>query len=607
MSIKTATRATIPAQYKWNLDLICKNPNEFHERITTVRNSFTALSAFNGKLSTPAALFSCLNKYFEINEETDRLFVYAYMKHTEDTTEPENQALHAIAHKLYSDFQTIASFIEPEILNLGSDTIVDFMIDNHELKLYEQYLKNIFRKQPHILTTEAESVIAALSGSLSAANDVYTMLSNADMYIGTIKDKNGNYIKLTHANYKSLQLSKDRDVRKNSNEAYFAKYKEYKNTLTTALSSSIKTNVSLAKIRNYNSAVENALSEDNIPTDVYHSLLSAVHDHLPTLHRYYALCKKLLKLDTMYDYDKDAPIVDDITIKFPYEEAKATILESLSPLGEEYVNIVKSGFENGWVDVYENTGKQSGAFAFGSYGTQPYVSLNYQDEGLKGGISTLAHELGHAMHFYYTWDAQPNVYSHYTMFLAEVASTVNELLLIKHLQNEPANVANPATRAYFLNEQIKLTIGTVFRQAMFAEFELETHGNVEEGKVLTLDSLNEIYGNLYSKYHGNAVTMDDNSKFEWARVPHFYRDFYVYQYATGYLIAESFVNSLTDPNLEKQKQNRGAYINFLKRGSSDYTMEILKTAGVDISTPAVFTSALDNFDKLVNELESLLS
>jgi len=524
------------------------------------------------------------------------------MKCREDSANSENKALEDIASSRNAEFEAKTSFLRNNILELGENKIDEYVSSNQDLQLYRQYFHDLFRQEKHILSKETETVLATISETNETARNIFETFIATDITFGTVKDENSNKVQLTHAKYQTLLKSPCQKVRIAAQKTYMSEWQKYKNTITTMHSQSVKKGVNLAKARKFNSALEHALFTDNIPKAVYDNLFSAINDHLPALHRYYALRKKALKLTEMFSCDGSVSIVEDVDVTISYEEAKAKISESLTPFGEDYKKTATDGLENGWVDVYENTGKTTGAFAWGTFGTHPYILMNYEEKGLTG-ISTLAHELGHAMHFYYTWDSQPVVYSDYTMFLAEVASTVNEIILMKHMQ---ATATDPKLKIYLLVEQIKQFTGTVFFQALLSEFEAATHAKVESGEALTLDNLNASYHSLLKKYHGEALTIDEYAEYNWARIPHFYRPFYLHQYAIGYLTAVAFADKITVTDPAEQKQNLDMYLGFLKSGCSAYSIDILKNAGVDLSTPAPFKDALKIFDNLVTELENLL-
>jgi len=420
------------------------------------------------------------------------------------------------------------------------------------------------------------------------------MLESADMKFGTITDENGNIVEITQGRYGSLMQNKDRRVRKDAFVIYYDSYKKLRNTIASMLSSSIKNDVFVAKTRKYSSALDASLSGNNIPRNVYEQLIETVGEFLPVLHRYTAVRKKALGLKELHSYDMSVPLMSEVDIKIPYEEAKKMLVEGLAPLGKDYLAAMEKGMESGWIDVYENEGKQSGAYAWGTSTSHPYVLLNYEDK--LRDMLTLAHEMGHAMHSYYSWETQPKPYASYTIFLAEVASTVNEAVMIEYMLK---TTTDPKVRTYLLGEYLDQFHGTVFRQTMFAEFELITHTMAENGEPLTADTLNKVFHDLNAKYTGPDVTLHDLSELGWARIPHFYRSYYVFQYATGYSAAIAFAKRLQsgDPKA------LGDYLGFLKAGSSDYSIEILKKAGVDMSTPTPVREALQVFEGLVSELE----
>ncbi|MCL2571688.1 MAG: oligoendopeptidase F [Defluviitaleaceae bacterium] len=597
MEIKTRKRSEIPHEYKWRLEDIYKTTADWRKDVDAVSSMIETMEGYRGKLTTGEALASCLKDYFKSNETISRLYVYAAMKRHEDANVSESQGMADIGESTSVKFGAATAFLVPELLSLDEATILSFTESVPELKSYEHFLKNIMRQKAHIRSAEVEELLAQTSEVGDAAGNIYSMLDSADLKFDTIKDDKGNTVEVTHARYYTLMQSPDRRVRKDAFEAYYKAYDSLKNTIATMYNSSVKKDIFYANARKYNSALEMALSNSNIPTTVYHQLIEAVHEFLPVMHRYVALRKRVLKLDEIHMYDLSTPLVEEADVKISYEEAKKKCIEGLAPLGKEYLAIMTKGLESGWVDVYENEGKESGAYAWGVYGGHPYVLLNYDDT--LGDMFTLAHELGHAMHFYYTWENQPSVYGSPNIFLAEVASTVNETILMDHMIK---TTTDPKTRLYLLGEYIKQFRGTLIRQVMFAEFEMIAHHMAEEGEPLTLDALNKAYRELTIKYFGTDIVIDPEIDLEWARIPHFYRAFYVYQYATGFSAALAFSKRIQsgDP------QALTDYLGFLKAGSSDYAIEILKKAGVDMSTPTPVRDALQKFEELVTEMEKSL-
>lgn len=458
-------------------------------------------------------------------------------------------------------------------------------------------IKENLRQKEHILSEKEEQILAMSAEISDIGGDVFTMFNNADIKFPYIKDEEGEEIEVTKGRYIAFLESKDRRVRKDAFEAVYSSYKKMKNTLAASLTGNVKKNRFYSLVRKYPSALEASLDNDNIPVDVYTTLIDTVNKNLPLLDRYLKLRKKVLKLDELHMYDLYVPMVEEFDKKIPYEEARTIVAEALKPLGEEYIGYLQKGMNSAWIDVYENEGKTSGAYAWGAYKTHPYVLLNYQNK--INDVFTLAHEMGHALHSYYTNMTQPYVYSEYKIFVAEVASTVNESLLMRYLL---PRASSKQEKAYLLNHYLEEFRGTVFRQVMFAEFEKIIHEKVEQGEALNAQELSNIYYGLNKKYFGEAVTVDEDIAMEWSRIPHFYSSFYVYKYATGF----SSATAIAEKILTEGRPAVDKYLEFLKSGGSNYPLELLKIAGVDLSTPQPIQDALNVFEKTLDELEELL-
>jgi len=596
MQVNQKNRNEIPAQYKWELEHIFQTEAHWREAVSSITVEAEAIKSFEGKLTTGEALLACLNKYFSARETVSRIYAYAYMKKSEDSTVPASQGMADIAESTYVEASAASAFIAPEILNNDEATIQNFIATTPGLKLYEHYLNNIIREKAHVLSAEIEEVLANAEEMAGAAENIYSMLESADMKFGKITGENGDEIEITHGRFITLMKSPDRRVRKDAFETYYDSFGKLKNTLAVMLNSSIKKDIFFASTRKYASTLDAELSDSNIPRAVYIQLIEAVHEFLPAMHRYMSLRKKALKVDELHMYDIYTPLVEKADAKIPYEEAKKMIVKGLAPLGKDYLSAMEKGMDSGWIDVYENAGKESGAYAYNVYGVHPYVLLNHEDT--ISDMFTLAHEMGHAMHDYYFGETQPNVYASSTTFLAEVASTVNETIMIEHMLN---TTTDPKTRAYLIGEYLEQFRGSVFRQVMFAEFEMIIHSMAEEDEPLTLEALSRVYRELNVKYHGPDMIIDEQIDLEWARIEHFYSAFYVYQYATGYAAALAFTKRLQsgDPKMLED------YLGFLKSGSSDYSINILKKAGVDMSTPTPVREALKVFEGLVGEMEKI--
>ena len=523
-----------------------------------------------------------------------QVYVYAHLKCDEDTSNPKYQAMMNKVDAYMAEYASYTAYFVPEILSQEESLIRDIINNNEELKTYKFMFEDILKEKPHILSKSEEELLASVSDCLDAPSSIHNMLTNADMRFGDIIDEDGEKVELTEGNYSSFIKSKDRKVRKEAFETLFGKYKNLENTFATTLSSSIKNFNFAAKIRKYNSALEASLKPNDIPLEVYKNAVNTIDANLKSLHRYVSLKKKLLGLDEMHMYDLYVPVIEIPKEHIEFNKAVDMVVEGLKPLGNEYLDIFKSGVQNGWIDIYQNKGKRGGAYSWGGYKTMPYVLLNYNYE--LHDVSTLAHEMGHSIHSYYSRKEQPYIYAGYTLFCAEVASTTNEALLIHHLINKEEDKNK---KLYLINQELEQIRTTVFRQLMFAEFELYTHESLEKGIPLTAEDYNKAWHDLNVKYFGPDMVVDNEIDIEWARIPHFYSDFYVYQYATGYAAASAFAKAI----LEGKGEAVPKYINFLKSGGSDYPIEILKNAGVDMTTSKPLEATIERFNELLDMLD----
>ena len=586
------TRAEISDDFKWSITDLFASDEAWERAYQKYSGALDELSAFDPL--TVDNLSDCLNKLEELSKNIEQIYVYANLKSNEDSTNTKYQGYTDRTDALVSAFSGAVAFIEPGILALDEDKLLK-ALKSDGLKIYTHYIEGILRSRSHILDPKAEKMLADFYEICAAPDTIYSMLNDADIAFEDAVDKNGEKHRLTHGTFISLLQSEDRVLRKSAFESLYSAYHKQKNTLAAIYSSSVKKDVTLAKLRNYGSALESALFANNIPVSVYKELIATVRKHLPLMHRYVKLRKRLLGVDKLYMYDLYTPIVKNDITNIDYEEAKKEVLKAVEPMGAEYVNkLTKALNEEKWVDIYENKGKRSGAYSWGAYGCHPFVSLNYNFN--VDSMFTLAHEMGHAMHSHYTWDNQPVIYGDYTIFVAEVASTVNEALLMEHLL---AQTTDESRRMYLLNYFMEQFRGTLFRQTMFAEFELMTHEMTERGEPLTFDSLCDIYLKLNRDYYGEDMELNDEIAWEWARIPHFYNQFYVYQYATGYSAAIALSRRILKENGAED------YINFLKGGSSKYSIDLLKGAGVDMSTPKPVEDALKVFEGLLDEMEKI--
>lgn len=599
MSDKTLKqRDQIAKEYKWNIEAMYPDESQWEKDIEECVKAAESFAGFQGRLTESAqTLCDALTEKDRIWEKLEHAFVYAAMKKDEDNRVTKYQSMDDKCGSAIAKVAAAMSFFAPELLTASEETILSYIDELPALRQYEFVLKDALREKQHVLTAAEENILAQLSEVTGATNDIFKMLNNADLTFGTVVDEDGDTVNLTHGNYISFMECHDREVRKAAFSNMYEAYKKLINTIATTYNYNTKNDVVSARIRKYDSARQAALSGGNIPEEVYDNLIAVVNEYLPVLHKYTELRKRVLGVDELKMYDIYVPLVQLPKKDIPYEEALKMMQEGLAPLGEEYLAQVDRGTKEGWIDVYENQGKTSGAYSFGAYSSMPYILLNYTDT-LKD-VFTIVHEMGHSMHSYYTRKTQPYTYGDHSIFTAEVASTVNESLLMQHLLSTETD---PEMRKYLINYYIEEFRTTLFRQTMFAEFEMLTHREIENGGVLTAEWMCDIYNDLNKKYFGPALADDEYIKYEWARIPHFYRAFYVYQYATGY----SAANAISKKILEEGAPARDNYIEFLKSGSSDYPVELLKIAGVDMSSPEPVRMAMETFKGLVEELEKLL-
>ncbi|MED4403198.1 oligoendopeptidase F [Metabacillus fastidiosus] len=595
---KLPARNEIDPKDTWRLEDIFPTDEAWEKEFNQIKEALPQIGEYKGKLGESAdVLYDALTYQDSVMERLGKLYTYAHMRYDQDTTNSFYQGLNDRATTLYTQASSISSYIVPEILAIEEEKLKSFLNEKKELKLYEHSLNEINRERPHVLSAEQEALLAEASEVLGSSSNTFGMLNNADLTFPAIKDENGNEVEITHGRYIRFLESEDRRVREDAFKAVYKTYGDFKNTFASTLSGAVKKDNFRARIRNYESARHSALSSNNISEEVYDNLVSTINEHLDLLQRYVKLRKKVLNLDEVHMYDLYTPLVKDTKMEVTYEEAKDYLLKGLEPLGEEYVSVLKDGFENRWVDVHENKGKRSGAYSSGTYGTNPYILMNWQNN--VNDLFTLAHEFGHSMHSYYTRKTQPYPYGDYSIFVAEVASTCNEALLNDYLLK---TIDDEKKRLYLLNHFLEGFRGTVFRQTMFAEFEHLIHKKAQDGEPLTPELLTKTYYDLNKKYFGDDIVVDEEIGLEWARIPHFYYNYYVYQYATGY----SAATALSKQILEEGEPAVERYLNYLKAGSSDYPIEVLKKAGVDMTSKEPIEEALKVFEEKLNEMEELL-
>lgn len=591
-------RSEVPEQFKWALEDIYATDERWAEDLQELKAMPERITAFKGRLGESAdTLYDFMQLSDEISVLCDSLGNYAQRRSDEDTANAKYQGFIGQLMNAYVAVNSAGSFETPEIISIEEDKLQKFYEDKPELKLYKRALDKLRRKKAHILS-EAEEKILALTGEMGQSpENIYSMFSDADLRFPDAVDKDGKVHQVTHGSYIPLVQSEDRVLRKSAFESMYSTFDKFKNTCAATLSAQIKAVNFYAKARKYDSSLEAALDGTEVPVSVYKNLIEAVHENMHYMYDYVALRKKLLGVDELHFYDLYTPVVPDADMKITFEEAKETVLKALAPMGEDYLAILKEGFENRWIDVYENEGKTSGAYSAGAR-VHPYVLLNHKDT--LNCMFTLAHEMGHAIHSYLSNKNQPVVYSDYVIFVAEVASTCNEALLMQYLLK---NTEDKKQRAYLINYFLEQFRTTLYRQTMFAEFELKINEMVAAGESLTAEGLNELYGQLNKLYFGDGIVLDDEIKLEWARIPHFYYDYYVYQYATGY----SAAIALSQRILKYGEPAVKDYIGFLKGGCSTDPISLLKGAGVDMATTQPINEALAMFGELVKEMEEAMA
>lgn len=590
-------RNTIENKFKWTIDEMYPNEEAMDKDIQKLKDLIEESKKYKGTLAdSEENLFNALNISEQASRLLQNLYVYTHMKSHEDTRINKNQANATKTDMLSTELSMATSYMVPEIIAMDSDKLENYL-KTEKLSHYKKYVDDILRLKPHTLNEREEELLAAVSDLSGVPENIYDMLSFADLQFPEIEDEKGEKIRVTHANFSLFLKSKDARVRKDAFEAMYSVYNQYKNTFASTLYGGIKSEIFYAKTRKYESALQGSLFQDNVSVDVYNNLIDAVHENLDTLNDYIDLKKKFLGLDKINMYDLYVPLTENFDMEIPYEKAQEIILEALKPLGEEYLENVKKAFSEGWIDVYGNEGKQGGAYSWGSYDSKSYILMSYKDD--LNSLFTLIHEMGHSMHSYYSKNNQPYLYSGYKIFVAEVASTLNELLLINYLLK---NASSKEEKIYLLNYYLEQFRTTVYRQTMFAEFEKICHGKVENGEPLTAEDFNNIYYDLNKKYYGESSEVNEDIALEWARIPHFYSNFYVYKYATGF----SAASALSKQILEEGDSAVDRYKEFLKSGGSEFPLDQLRKAGVDMEKKEAVDEALHVFKDLVKQLEKEL-
>lgn len=595
---KLKNREEIEEIYKWDLSSLYENDELWEKAYVNVQSAIKDIQEYKGNLFDSSNVFKqAVELELELSRNVSRLFTYAKMKQDENTQIADYQAMTSRAESLSFEVEEATAFMTTELLANEYSVIEEYMNEDADLKLYEKYFKDLFKKKVHILSESEEKLLAQMGEVGSVAQNAFGMLNNADLKFPIVEDSNGEKIQLSHGSFVPTLESSDRLLRKNAFEAYYKVYEDHKNVYAAMLSGNVKKDIFYSKARKFDTARQAALFENDIPESVYDHLIEAVHKKLPAMHKYMNIRKKALKVEELHMYDIYTPIVENTEIEVSYEEAKDLAIKALKPLGDRYIDVVEKSFSDKWIDVYENKGKRSGAYSWGSYDSKPYMLLNYHNT--LDNAFTLVHEMGHSLHSYLTRKNQPYVYGNYSIFVAEVASTTNEALLNHYLIK---NEEDPKKKLFILNHYLEQFRGTIYRQTMFAEFERDIHTMVENGEALTEEVLSNHYIELNKKYYGNEMISDESIRLEWARIPHFYYNFYVYQYATGF----SAAIALSQRIIEEGEVAVSDYLEFLKAGSSQSPIDILKKAGADMLSSEPVENALNLFSDLVDEFERLL-
>ena len=581
----------------WDLSTIFETDQKWEEELALLTEDTKEAASLEGHLLDSAeSLLNITERYLDLSRRLEKLYVYAHMKNDQDTRVAKYQEYYAKAMTLYSQLDQVFSFYEPEFMSITEEQYKNFLAEEPKLQPYKHFFDKLLQNKEHVLSQREEELLAGAGEIFGAASETFAILDNADIVFPFVKDEDGNEVQLSHGVYMRLVESKNRDVRRGAYEALYSTYEQYQHTYAKTLQTNVKVQNYRAKVRNYKSAREAALAANFVPESVYDNLVSAVRKHLPLLHRYLSLRSKILGIPDLKMYDVYTPL-SSVEYSFTYEEALKKAEEALAVLGEDYLSRVKRAFSERWIDVYENQGKRSGAYSGGSYDTNAFMLLNWQDN--LDNLFTLVHETGHSMHSSYTRETQPYVYGDYSIFLAEIASTTNENILTEKLLQE---VQDDATRFAILNNFLDGFRGTVFRQTQFAEFEHAIHQADQNGEVLTSEFLNNLYADLNQEYYGLSKEDNPQIQYEWARIPHFYYNYYVYQYSTGFAAA----SALAEKIVHGSQDDRDRYIDYLKAGKSDYPLNIMRKAGVDMEKEDYLNDAFAVFERRLNEFEALV-
>lgn len=590
------TRTEVPEQEKWDLTDIYSDLSKWEDDYQQIEKMSEKLRSYDGNIHNGALLFQYLNQREELSFLFNKIYAFAMLKVDEDTRETEPQAYIDRAKQLSVKISSATSFFLPFLLSLEEEELKRYIAEEKKLDYFKEDLFDSFRYKAHVLSKEQEVVLSQLGEALSVPSHTYGMINNADIKFGYVTNDNGEKVPLTRGMYTKLIEDEDRTKRREAYKAYYEPYLQLKNSIASTLAGAIKNNVTLAKIRHYPSALEKSLFSDQVPKEVYNNLITTTKKYIAPLHRYTQIRKEKLGLNELHQYDMSVTLVSGVKPVISFDKAFEIMLDALAPLGKEYISILEEFKDARYIDVRETPGKRSGAYNLGVYGVHPYILLNHQDD--LDSLFTLVHECGHGVHSKLSSQFQPQITARYSIFVAEVASTVNEVLLINYLLNKEKDLE---MRKHLLNHFIDQFKGTFFTQVMFAEFEKETHEMAEKGHPLNVEVFNQIYERLFREYNGDELVFDEEVKYGWSRIPHFYRPFYVYKYATGYASAIHLATQILSGDQETLK----SYIQFLQSGSSDYPLELLKKTGVDLTTPYPIINSLNRFEELVVEFSKL--
>lgn len=592
-------REDIPLDKQWDLTSIYQDDQAFEKELATISESITRLKDWQGTLSKgPEALYSAIIAIEKVTITVERLYVYSHLKNDQDTLNTTYQNYYGKTSRLLADYSEAISWFEPELLQLTDQEITSYIAGLPELTGYTHYLNQLMKERPHTLSEKEETILAGASELFSSASQTFEILDNGELPFPTVTNDQGEQVKLSHGVYSQLLESSNRKVRQEAFEGLYQVYQQFENTFATILSNHVKGTNFRGKVRNYPSARAAALASNNLPESIYDTLISEVHAHLPLFHEYIGLRRELLGLESLQMYDMNTPILGEASLAYTYDEAKGLTLKALAPLGEEYLAVIQEAFEEGWIDVMENQGKRSGAYSSGAYATKPYILMNWHDS--LDQLYTLVHELGHSVHSYYTRRYQPPVYGDYSIFLAEIASTTNENLLTEYLLKTETD---PKVKAYVLNRYLDGFKGTVYRQTQFAEFEHFLYEQDSQGVPLTSECLKAEYSALNRRYYGPDVAESAEIAVEWARIPHFYYNYYVYQYATGFAAATTLATRLVN----EEEGALTAYLDYLKAGSSDYPLNVIAKAGVAMDNPTYLQESFKVFEQRLHDFKEIVA